>query len=110
GVMPARAHHPLGPHFEVGWRLVRSAWGYGYATEAARAALDNAFARAQLSEILSYTAPDNPRSQRVIGRLGLRRDPSRDFTASYDGLEDWLGLVWVAQPAFNLSDGLRAKG
>jgi RimJ/RimL family protein N-acetyltransferase len=97
GVMPAQAH-PLGQHFEVGWRLVRGAWGHGYATEAARAALNDVFHRVGLTEVLSYTAPDNLRSQRVMERLGLRRDPSRDFTAEYDNVGRWHGLVWVARP------------
>src|SRR5262245_17513687 len=48
GVMPSRQAHPLGPHFDVGWRLVRSAWGRGYATEAAGAALRDVFARCGL--------------------------------------------------------------
>jgi RimJ/RimL family protein N-acetyltransferase len=97
GVMPSRGDHPLGPHFEIGWRLVRAAWGHGYATEAARAALDDVFGRARLDEVLSYTAPDNLRSQRVMQRLGLRRDASRDFTAQYDNVDQWRGLVWVAR-------------
>lgn len=97
GVMPAHGDHPLGPHFEIGWRLVRCAWGHGYATEAARAALDDAFERAGLREVLSYTAPDNPRSQRVMERLGLLRDPSLDFTAEYANVGRWRGLVWIAR-------------
>jgi RimJ/RimL family protein N-acetyltransferase len=100
GVMPRPdAHHPLGPHFEIGWRLARHAWGRGYATEAARAALHDAFARIGLSEVVSYTAPDNLRSRAVMGRLGLQRDPSRDFTAVYERVGAWRGLVWVGRAA-----------
>lgn len=98
GVMPVQADHPLGAHFDIGWRLQRSAWGQGYATEAAGAALHDAFARVGLKEILSYTAPDNRRSQAVMDRLGLRRDPSRDFTAKYDTIGASHGLVWVGRP------------
>jgi RimJ/RimL family protein N-acetyltransferase len=59
GVMPSVPGHPLGPRAEIGWRLARSAWGHGYATEAA---LDDVFARCDLSEVLAYTALDNLRS------------------------------------------------
>ncbi len=97
GVMPSRGEHPLGSHDEIGWRLTRLAWGYGYATEAARAALDDAFKRVKLNEIVAYTSPDNVRSQAVMTRLKLRRDTSRDFT-HYDGVANWRGLVWVARP------------
>jgi RimJ/RimL family protein N-acetyltransferase len=97
GVMPSEPNHPLGPHAEIGWRLVRSAWGHGYATEAARAALVDAFARKGLAEVISYASSDNVRSQAVMGRLGLQRDSSRDFSKPHgDGL--WHGLVWVARP------------
>lgn len=96
GIMPSRPGHPLGTHFEVGWRLARDAWGRGYATEAARAALEDAFARAGLEEILAYTASDNTRLQAVMARLGLVRDRSRDFTAGYDRVGTWQGLVWMA--------------
>ena len=96
GVM-AHDDHALGAHCEIGWRLKRSAWGQGHATEAARAALDDVFRRAGLIEVLSYTAPDNLRSQRVMARLGLARDPARDFTAEYANVGRWQGLVWVAR-------------
>ena len=95
GVMPSGPDHPLGPHHEIGWRLVRAAWGGGYATEAARAALDDALTRAGLREVLAYTAPDNHRSQAVMTRLGLKRDPSRDFNTDTQRLGRWQGLVWA---------------
>ncbi len=97
GVLLVGADHPLGEHFEIGWRLVRAAWGKGYASEAAKASLQDAFARAGMPEILSYTAPDNLRSQAVMARLGLVRDPARDFAARYERGE-WRGLVWFARP------------
>lgn len=99
GIMPSRPGHPLGSHFEIGWRLVRRAWHHGYATEAARAALDDAFIRVGLAEVVAYTAADNLRSQAVMTRLQLQRDASRDFTADYDGVKAWRGLVWVARCA-----------
>lgn len=98
GIMPSRPAHPLGPHADIGWRLVRSAWGYGYATEAAEAALHDAFTRCGLTEVLAYTARDNLRSQAVMARLCLRRDPSRDFSVP-DGPRIWHGLIWVATPS-----------
>jgi RimJ/RimL family protein N-acetyltransferase len=97
GILKAQhPNHPLGEHFEIGWRLVRSAWGKGYATEPAKAALEDAFSRVRLPEVLAYTAPDNARSQAVMRRLALTRDPSRDFTARYEKGE-WWGLVWFAR-------------
>ncbi len=56
---------------EIGWRLARHAWHRGYATEAARAALDVAFNGAALAEIWSFTAALNEPSQAVMRRIGL---------------------------------------
>src|SRR6185295_13487217 len=50
------------PAVEVGWRLARSAWGKGYATEAGRAALAFGFERAGLDEIVAFTTVGNQRS------------------------------------------------
>lgn len=94
-----RPIHPVGAHFDLAWRLKRAAWGQGFATEAASAALNDAFTRVGLDEALAYTSPDNLRSQAVMERLALHRDPSRDFTASFESLGEWSGLVWVARPA-----------
>jgi RimJ/RimL family protein N-acetyltransferase len=88
---------------------MRNAWGYGYATEAARAALDDAFTRMGFPEILAYTASDNLRSQAVMTRLQMRRDPSRDFVADYNSVKAWQGLMWVAAAATG-HDGLDSVG
>ena len=40
---------------ELAWRLARPAWGYGYATEAARAALRYGFDAMGLSEVVAVT-------------------------------------------------------
>jgi RimJ/RimL family protein N-acetyltransferase len=96
GVMPIPAHYPVAPGFEIGWRFVRSAWGKGLAFEAAAAALKDVFVRTELTEVLSFTAPDNVRSQALMRRLELRRDEDRDFTVDCDGVA-WRGLVWVAE-------------
>ncbi|PPK98172.1 RimJ/RimL family protein N-acetyltransferase [Kineococcus xinjiangensis] len=70
---------PFTPCVEVGWRLARWAWGRGYATEAARRALAVGFDDLGLPEVVSFTATANTRSQAVMRRLGLRRDPADDF-------------------------------
>ena len=70
---------PFTPAVEVGWRLARTAWGHGYATEAARVALDFGFTAVGLGEIVSVTTRRNERSQAVMARLGMTRDPADDF-------------------------------
>ncbi len=98
GVVKHDHGHPLGEHHEIGWRLTRPSWGQGYATEAATAALADAFDRIGCAEVFAYTAPDNARSQAVMAKLGLTRRLARDFSHHYDGFGTWKGLVWSATP------------
>ncbi|MEU5697175.1 GNAT family N-acetyltransferase [Actinosynnema sp. NPDC020468] len=67
------------PCVEIGWRLDRSAWGHGYATEAARAVLRDGFDRLGLAEIVAFTVEQNAPSRRVMARLGMRHDVGGDF-------------------------------
>lgn len=67
---------PCAPAVEIGWRLAFPFWGRGYATEAARASLAVAFAQLGLDEVVSFTTLPNRRSQAVMERLGLCRDPA----------------------------------
>jgi RimJ/RimL family protein N-acetyltransferase len=64
---------------EVGWRLLKEHWGNGYATEAAGEALRYGFEELGLDEIVSFTTVSNTPSRRVMERIGMTHDPSRDF-------------------------------
>ncbi|BFI96556.1 MAG: GNAT family N-acetyltransferase [Rhodanobacter sp.] len=69
-------HPPGWPGREVGWSLSRAAWGHGYATEAALAAIDWIFSETDWDEVIHLITPDNLASQAVARRLGssiLRR-------------------------------------
>ncbi len=64
---------------EIGWRTAPRYWGNGYTTEAANALLKDGFTRRGLDEIISFAVPTNRRSLAVMQRIGMTRDPSRDF-------------------------------
>jgi RimJ/RimL family protein N-acetyltransferase len=64
---------------EIGWRLAPEYWGKGYVTEAAGAWLDFGFETLSLDEIVSFAVWNNFRSTAVMERLGMQRDPARDF-------------------------------
>ncbi|MCW3473564.1 GNAT family N-acetyltransferase [Limobrevibacterium gyesilva] len=65
------------PHIQLGYRLVRAAWGGGYVTEASRRVLEYGFDALGLGEIVAIVHPDNTRSQAVIRRLGFTADGMR---------------------------------
>lgn len=73
------------PCVEVGWRLARSAWGHGYATEGALAALEHGFTALGLEEIVSFTSVGNLRSRAVMERIGMRRVEEFDHPRLPDG-------------------------
>ena len=70
---------PFTPAIEIGWRLPYELWGKGFATEGAQAALDFAFEKLGVHEVVAMTSALNLRSQRVMERLGMVRDPADDF-------------------------------
>ncbi len=67
------------PAVEIGWRLLPTAWGQGYATEAARAVLAHGFTESGLPEIVSFASKTNTRSIAVMARLNMHHDPDGDF-------------------------------
>lgn len=88
------------PGTEVGWGIVRERWNRGYATEAAAASIDWAFAELGWTEVIHTIAPANLASRAVAEKLGARhRGPGR-LPAPFDDTlieiwgqtrEDWRG-------------------
>jgi len=76
-------HVPFEAHFtpavEIGWRLARSHWNRGLASEGARACLELGFAQLELKEIVAFTTPGNLASRRVMEKIGMRQDPQGNF-------------------------------
>ncbi len=74
---------PFDEHFtpatEIGWRLAASAWGNGYATEAAQEVLKFGLTSLRKEEIVSFTIMANRSSWKVMERIGMTRDPDDDF-------------------------------
>jgi len=77
-MVPAWSAH-FTPAVEIGWRLPRSAWGQGWASEAAAAAAAFALDVLQLDELVAITLPGNEASRRVMTRIGMHHDTGGDF-------------------------------
>lgn len=88
GLSHVRWPLPFTPAVEVAWRLAPAHWGRGYATEAARAALDDGFYRLGLAEIVAFTVVQNRPSRAVMERLGMTRDPAEDFGFAHPRLPE----------------------
>ena len=73
-------YNPEGwPGFEIGWSLARGAWGRGFATEGARAALGLAFTQLDRAHVISLIQPDNARSIRVAERVGEKLEGTTEL-------------------------------
>jgi RimJ/RimL family protein N-acetyltransferase len=91
---PGDGHGPDEP--EIGYRLRRSAWGQGYATEGSRALIDKAFTDHPIRRVLAETSAIHLASRRVMEKSGLRL--VREFDAGYPPIspDDVLGDVEYA--------------
>jgi Acetyltransferases, including N-acetylases of ribosomal proteins len=82
--LPGVDETKLTDDIEVGWHLHPDSWGQGYATEAARGAVERGFALGA-SEIYAVVSPGNEASMRVARRLGMTAIGRR--TGWYGGQE-----------------------
>ena len=88
GLQSAPAKTPLEECIEIGWRLASTHWGQGYALEAAQAALEWGWANLDHDTIWSMTVPANAASWGLMIRLGMKREPARDFDHRALGADD----------------------
>jgi len=78
-------HAPESDEIELLYAIDRPAWGRGFATEAARAALAYGFGTMGLARVVGFVHPDNLASQRVLEKVGMRRE---DWVMLYDSRID----------------------
>lgn len=57
----------------IGWRLAHRYWGNGYATEGAKAVIDNGFTTHQLPEIMAFAVKSNYRSEAIMQKIGMSK-------------------------------------
>jgi len=67
-----RPNRDLPEDMELGYRLMRSMWGQGYATEGSRAIIEKAFTEWVVAHVIATTLQTNTASQRVMQKCGLR--------------------------------------
>ena len=67
------------PAVEIGWRIAASHWNKGIATEGSKEVVHFAFNRLRLDNLVSFTAPENTASRRVMEKLGMTHNPADDF-------------------------------
>lgn len=79
GLMHLQPDLPPAPAVEAGWRLAPDAWGQGFCSEGAAAALAWGFEHLDVDEIIAITAISNRRSQAVMQWIGMVEQPGRAF-------------------------------
>lgn len=103
GLHIPRADLPFSPCVEIGWRLSFAHWGRGYATEAAKGAVDVGFNRLGLEEIVSFAGVGNRRSRAVMERLKMKESGTFEHPGLPEGSHLRLhGLYRLSRPDENL--------
>lgn len=61
------------PAVDIGWRLKKSAWGKGFATEGAKRCLEYGFKELNINEIISVCTTNNYKSENVMKKIGMTK-------------------------------------
>jgi len=81
------------PATDVGWRLKKTAWGKGYATEGAKRCLEFAFEELGLEKVISTCTLRNTKSEHVMQKIGMSKkgEFKHPRLSNYPDFED---CVW----------------
>ncbi|MDX1906286.1 MAG: GNAT family N-acetyltransferase [Bacteroidia bacterium] len=66
-------YQPGDPNPDLGYRLLKSAWGQGYATEAAQASINYGFGSLGVPRLIARVVPENLASVKVLRKCGFVR-------------------------------------
>ena len=88
---------PTGDDVEVAYRLARTAWGQGIATEAAGALVAHALGPLALPRVVAVTYPANQASQRVLDKLGFERHGLREYKGVQATYHVLTPAAWAAR-------------
>lgn len=95
--------------YSVGWHFNPAYEGVGYASESARALLRYLFLEQEARRIYAYVEDDNTRSQKLVEKLGMRREgcfmefisftKNEDGTPKYENTQQFaiLKREWLGQ-------------
>lgn len=61
------------PAIDIGWRLMKPAWGKGFATEGAKKCLDYAFKELKLEKVIATCTVNNFQSENVMKKIGMTK-------------------------------------
>ena len=61
------------PAVDIGWRLKKSSWGKGFATEGAKKCLDFGFNNLNLDKIISTCTEQNSKSENIMKKIGMKK-------------------------------------
>src|SRR5215217_4417535 len=76
---------------ELGYRLRRSAWGIGYATEGSRALIHKGFTELGVQRVVAFTYGEHTASRRVMEKAGMKL--VRTFRLTPEQLQEYLGVT-----------------
>ncbi len=86
------------PCIDIGWRLAKTAWNKGYATEGAKRCLEYGFEALHLDRIYSIAPVANLKSQQVMKKIGMRKVKTFEHPQLLDNARLRKCVLYVIEP------------